>query len=86
MFNAKFKAYLGGNTVETSHNIKNIKNQLIAPRSADYMELGGVSTFLTAGAMAKAFFMPGARTYILAIMACLFTVDVEVAWKQASCL
>ena len=63
-----------------------VKTQLIVPRSADYMGLWGVSTFLTAGAMAKTFFMPGARTYILAIMACLFTVGVQVAWKQVSCL
>ena len=55
-------------------------------RSAVYMGLWGVSPFLTAGALAVTFRMPGVRTYSMAIMACLFTFYVQAAWKQASCL
>ena len=54
-------------------------------RSAVYLGLWGVSPFLTAGAMGKTFCMPSVRTYGLAIMACLFTVHVQAAWKQVSC-
>ena len=48
-----------------------------------YSGIWGFSPFLTGGAMASTFFAPSsARVVVVAVMACLFTVGVQVAWTQ----